>query len=76
MVGFGDLGTSCPSYWASMQERVEINRCRPGTEKEAPSLDLFGGRERETLESCILFKLEQDKVESQISLIFLVIFLL
>lgn len=29
-----------------------------------------------TLKSCILFKLEQDKVESQISIIFLVIFLL
>lgn len=48
-------------------------------------MDLFGGGgggvvgcggARETLESCILFKLEQDKVERQISVIFLVIFLL
>lgn len=60
-----------------MTNGVEINRCRPGIEgkeKEAPSLDLF--ERRVALESCILFKLEQDKVESQISIIFLVIFLL
>lgn len=45
-----------------------------GKEKEAASLGVIWG-ERDS-ESCILFKLEQDKVESQISIIFLVIFLL
>lgn len=60
-----------------MTSGLQIHRCRLGTEgkeKEAPSLGFIWG-ERDS-ESCILFKLEQDKVESQISIIFLVIFLL
>lgn len=60
-----------------MTSELQISRCRlstEGKEKEAPNLG-FIWRERDS-ESCILFKLEQDKVESQISIIFLVIFLL
>lgn len=48
-------------------------------EREDPSLGLFRGmsREKEQFLDCgILFKLEQAPVESQISAIFLVIFLL